>query len=123
MTSSVGRQFADAVARRDTTALEELLHPGVDFKGLTPGRFWEAADAAGVIDIVLGSWFEESDQVEAVAAVEDGPPVSDTRRVGYRFEVTNGDGAHVVEQQVYYREQDGAITYMRAVCSGFRRAD
>ena len=123
MADTLGRRFVEAVAARDVAAVEALLAPDVDFKGLTPGRFWEASSPEGVVDAVLGHWFEDSDHIDRVAAIEEGAPVEDTQRVGYRFEVTNGDGPHLVEQQVYYRERDGRIGYLRAVCSGFRRVE
>jgi hypothetical protein len=120
MTGSVARQLVDAVAARDVDRMVALLDPAVDFKGLTPGRLWEAAHPDGVVEAYLGNWFGESDRIDAVTAFEEGDPVEDTRRVGYRFHVTNHDGAHVVEQQVYYRERDGRIAYARVLCSGYR---
>jgi hypothetical protein len=32
-------------------------------------------------------------------------------------------GSFVVEQQAYYTERDGQITWMRVLCSGFRHAE
>ena len=48
--------------------------------------------------------------------------VGDRERVGYRFSGRNPDGRFVVEQQAYLSERDGRIGWMRALCSGFRRA-
>jgi hypothetical protein len=121
MTDTLGRRLVESVAARDVAAVTALLASDVDFKGVTPGRFWEASSPEGVVDAVLGHWFGDSDHIERVVAIEEGDPVADTQRVGYRFEVTNGDGPHLVEQQVYYRERDGRIGYLRAVCSGYRR--
>ena len=122
MTDSVGRRFVDAVAAKDAAALTALIADKVDFKGLTPGRFWEASTPAQVVDVVLGHWFGETDHVTDVAWVEDGEPVGDTQRVGYRLMVTNAGGPHLVEQQVYYREHSGQVSYARVVCSGYRPA-
>lgn len=121
MAASLGRQFVEALAARDADRLAALFHPEVDFKGLTPGRFWEATTPEGILDAVLGNWFGEGDHIEAVTWIEDGDPVEDTQRLGYRVRVTNDDGPHSVEQQVYYRERDGRMTYARVVCSGYRR--
>lgn len=123
MTGSVGRQFVDAVAARDEGTLLALLADDVDFKGLTPGRLWEATSPDGVVDAVLGHWFGDDDHIAGVSDVEDGEPVADTRRISYRFRVDNGDGPHVVEQQVYYRERDGQMVFARALCSGYRPCD
>ena len=116
---SSGRQFADAIASRDSAALTEVLAPGVDFKGLTPGRLWEASSPAGVLDVVLGHWFEEQDRVSALADVSEGQ-VGDTSRIGYRLDLECPDGPFVAEQQAYWRAGPGGITYLRIVCSGFR---
>lgn len=121
MVDTAGSRFVAAVAARDVDGLRAVLAPDVDFRGLTPGRFWEASDPDGVVDAVLGHWFGESDHVEAVGHLEQGDPVADTDRIGYRFAVTNDDGPHWVEQQMYYREQEGRLVHARVVCSGYRR--
>jgi hypothetical protein len=120
MTTSLGRQLVDAIAARDPEALAALLDPGVDFRGLTPGRFWEAVTPDEAVEVVFGSWFTESDRIDAVAAVDEGEPVGDTQRIGYRLDITNPAGPHQVEQQVYYRAEGGRLSYLRVVCSGYR---
>jgi hypothetical protein len=47
----------------------------------------------------------------------------DRERVGYRFRVRCPDGHYIVEQQAYLTIDDGRITWMRSVCSGFRKVD
>ena len=121
MSETVGARFVAAVAARDVDGLRAVLAPDVDFRGLTPGRFWEASDPDGVVDAVLGHWFGDSDHIDAVEHLEQGDPVADTQRIGYRFTVTNDGGPHWVEQQMYYREQDGRLVFARVVCSGYRR--
>lgn len=121
MSETVGARFVAAVAARDVEGLRDVLAPDVDFRGLTPGRLWEATDPDGVVDAVLGHWFDDSDHIDGVDQLEQGDPVVDTHRIGYRFAVTNDGGPHWVEQQMYYREQDGRLVYARVVCSGYRR--
>jgi hypothetical protein len=118
-TSTLGQAFADALSRKDFDAIAELLHPDIDFRGLTPRRMWEASSPRAVIDEILTTWFEESDQIERLIATETDA-FADRERVGYRFEGHNPDGPFVVEQQAYYTECDGRIDWMRVVCSGFR---
>jgi hypothetical protein len=122
MTTSAGRKFAEALARKDAATLTTLLTPAVDFKALTPRRAWEASDPAEVVEIVFGSWFEDDDHIDAVVEVTDGDDVEDTHQVGYRFAITTPDGPHTVEQQAYYRTDGDRIDYLRVVCSGFRPA-
>jgi hypothetical protein len=117
---TVAESFASALARKDKAALRAILATDIDFKGLTPRRFWEASTADEVLDVLLGSWFEADDHIDGIAALERGDDVEDVHRVAYRFDVTTPDGPHTVEQQAYYRESDGRLIYLRIVCSGFR---
>ena len=118
-TSTLGQAFADALSHKDFDAIAGLLHPDVDFRGLTPRRLWEASGPRAVIDEILTTWFEDSDQVERLV-VSEADAFADRQRVGYRLEGHNPDGPFVVEQQAYYTERDGRIDWMRVVCSGFR---
>jgi uncharacterized protein (DUF58 family) len=120
-TTTLGADFARALAAKDAAAIRELIHPEIDFRGLTPSRTWEASDRDERISILLESWFEAKDQIEVLESVESDT-VADRERVGYRFTVTNPDGRHVVEQQAYLADRDGQIAWMRVVCSGFRPA-
>ena len=118
--STPGQRFAAAIVSRDIEQFKSTVSNAVDFKGLTPGRFWEASSPEEVVDVVLGTWFEESDHITG-HEVSDGDDVADTHQVRYRFEITNDDGPHVVEQQVYYRaDANDRIEYARIVCSGYR---
>jgi hypothetical protein len=117
--STPGEQFADAIASHDAAALAALLADEVDFRGMTPGTFWEATTPEEVVDAVLGHWFEQTDRIVAATRAEQAP-VGDTRHVSYRFDIDNDDGARVAEQQAYYRTEGDRIVWMRIVCSGFR---
>jgi hypothetical protein len=120
--ASLGAAFAAALAVKDFDRIGELLHPEVDFRGLTPNRNWEAGDAETVIGSVLSQWFEDSDEIEELLGVETDA-FADRERVGYRFRVRNLEGLFEVEQQVYIGERDGRIGWMRTLCSGFRPVD
>jgi hypothetical protein len=117
--ASLGSDFAAALARKDFDRIRGLLHPEINFRGLTPNRVWEAADAEAVVSGVLREWFEDSDEILELLQVEAGA-VADRERVGYRFLVRNPEGLFEVEQQAYIGERDGRIGWMRSVCSGFR---
>jgi|SRR4051794_38546350 hypothetical protein len=117
---SVGSRFVTAIAEKNTDALRGLLAHNVDFKGLTPRKFWEGANPDDVIETVFGNWFEESDHIDEVVHTDQGEDVGDVKRIGYRFRITTPDGPHLVEQQAYYYEYDDKILYLRVVCSGYR---
>jgi hypothetical protein len=117
--ASLGASFATALAAKDFDRIRSLLHPEIDFRGLTPRRDWQAGDPETLIGAVLREWFEDSDEIEALEHLETAA-FADRERVGYRFRVRNPEGLFEVEQQVYIGERDGRIGWMRSVCSGFR---
>lgn len=121
MAGAPGERFARALAAKDEAALYDVLDDAVDFRGLTPGRPWEATSARAVVDVLLGSWFEPSDHIDALDHVETGVVAGGRERLTYRLRVTNDDGPHVVEQQAYYAAEAGRITWLRVLCSGFQR--
>lgn len=119
-----GRRFAAALAGKQVDVLSELLAPDVDFRGLTPGRSWEATDSAGVIEVLFDNWFEPADDIDELVEVTVST-MADRRHVSYRLRGHNPDGPFVVEQQMYYltgTDEPAAerITWMRVLCSGFR---
>ena len=115
----VGRAFAEALGRKDFAAIKGLLDEEIDFRGLTPRRVWEATDPDRLVEDVLKQWFAESDDLEEILSIETDA-FADRQRVAYRFRGRNPDGPFVVEQQAYYSEKDGRISWMRVLCSGFR---
>src|SRR3954451_5400985 len=117
--STLGARFATALAAKDFDSVRALLDPEIDFRGLTPSRFWEAGDPDSVVSEILQQWFEPSDDIEALEALETDA-FADRERVGYRFTIHNPDGDFTVEQQACLEPRDGRIAWMRVVCSGFR---
>lgn len=61
----LGRRFAEAIAAKDAEEITSLLAPDVDFKALTPRKFWEASTPAEVVDVLFDNWFEEQDHIDA----------------------------------------------------------
>lgn len=119
--SSLAAEFAEALSEKDFERVAGLVHPDVDFRGLTPKRPWEAASPAELVSAVLEKWFEESDRIDEMIAFE-AAPVSDREWMAYRFRGANEDGPFVVEQQAYFTVRDGRIDWLRILCSGYRPA-
>jgi hypothetical protein len=119
---SLGLEFARALAAKDYDRIETLLDPNVDFKGMTPARFWEASDPQSVVRDVLMEWFEEQDEIEELKQTETGS-VGDRERVSWLLGVKCPDGRYEVEQQAYYETGGDRITFMRVLCSGFRKVE
>jgi hypothetical protein len=117
-TPSLGAAFAEALAAKDFARVAALLHPQVDFGGLTPSRTWKATGPEQVASDVLRKWLEDSDEIELLDVQTD--TFANCERVGYRFRGRDPEGPFVVEQQAYLEERDGLVGWMRVVCSGFR---
>jgi hypothetical protein len=116
---ALGPRFAQALATKNAEALRAVLHPDIDFRGLTPNRFWEAHDRDAVLDIVLGVWFGPDDELQKLVLLESDV-FADREQIRFRFRGRNRDGPMIVEQQAYLAERDGLIGWMRIVCSGQR---
>jgi hypothetical protein len=119
MGNQVGEQFARALAAKDADGLKRVLRTDLDFRAMTPGRFWESSDANAVVDdIILGTWFGPTDRIIELVSVETDD-VGTRERVGYRMKVTNADGDHVVEQQAYFETDGDRISWLRIMCAGY----
>jgi hypothetical protein len=118
--TSLGVDFARAFGARDRERIRELVDPELDFKALTPRRFWEASDVDGLLEILFDIWIRESDEIRGIEKLERDL-FADRECVGYRFRVANEKGEYLVEQQAFVTERDGQIAWMRLVCSGWRR--
>ena len=117
--STLGADFVKALAEKDANRLHDVIHPEIDFRGMTPNKWWEAKSADELVSILLESWFEDDERIEGVEHLEtDG--FADRDRVGYRFAVENSEGRYLVEQQAYIEARDGKIGWMRVLCAGYR---
>jgi hypothetical protein len=120
MTDELGIRFVKALATKDRPGLLDVLDPAVDFRALTPSRFWEVDSAQTLVDdVLLGKWFDPSDHIDALADLQTGS-VGGRNRVSYQLMVTNSDGPHLVEQQAYYDVVDDRITWLRIMCAGYQ---
>jgi hypothetical protein len=117
--ASIAAEFAQALAAKDPERLRAVLHPEVEFRALTPRRSWEADDVETAIEIILGTWFEDSDNIEELQQLETDA-FADRQRAGYRLSVSNPEGHFLVEQQAYLSERDGQIGWLRVLCAGYR---
>ncbi len=116
---TLGATYAQALAAKDFERVAELLAPQLDFRGLTPRRQWEATTREQVVGEILTTWFDDDDHIQQVLSIETSMIGQDCERVTYRFSGENGDGPFVVEQHAVYMAEDGRITWMRVLCSGF----
>jgi hypothetical protein len=115
----LGAQFAVALADKDAVRLKALLRPDVDFRAMTPDKFWESTDADFIVDeTILGRWFAPERRIIETLGVESGR-VGTRDRVSYRFKVEQPDGEYVIEQQAYFETDGDRISWLRIMCSGY----
>jgi hypothetical protein len=117
----VGAECAYALAVKDFTRVRELLKDDIDFRGMTPGSFWETNDADKVIGEILTEWFEDADEIQGLVECSTGA-VGDRHHVAYLFEVRNPEGRFLVQQQMNFDLSDGKIALARVLCSGYQPA-
>ena len=113
----LGTVFLAALARRESPTIEDCLHPEARFRALIPPGVREA-ETAQQATAYLRRWFGDADHHELVAG--RATTVGDRLHVAYRLRLPDADGWQVVEQQAYCDVQDGKITRMDLLCSGFR---
>jgi hypothetical protein len=116
---TLGAEMAHAVAARDAGRLAALFATPVVFRAVTPRRFFDAETPMGVVDVVLGVWFDPSKTVTALELLETDR-VGDVQKVSYRITVEMDVGPAIIEQVAYYSTEDDRISQLRLVCSGFR---
>ncbi len=119
MAERIGERFAKALADKDAVGLKALLRSDVDFRAMTPGKFWEATDTDVIVDeTMLGTWFNPERRIVELLAVETDS-VGSLGRVGYRFKVERPEGNSVIEQQAYFETDGEKISWLRIMCTGF----
>jgi len=117
--TALGEPFARAIAAKDREGLYDMLADPIDFRALTPLRVWEATTPEQVVDqIILGRWFDPGDHIQEVRSVTTAD-LGVRQHVAYRMRVHNAHGEFVVEQQGYYRVNQGRIDWLRILCSGY----
>jgi hypothetical protein len=116
---AIGREFVDALARRDWRSLEACLAQDIQFRAVVPNEarpFRDKADAPGAVD-QLRKWFGDADPLVLVDS--DVRMIADRLSVRYRFSGHEEDGDFVVEQQVFAETSGEKLVSIRLVCSGF----
>jgi hypothetical protein len=117
-TSPIGQEFAQTLLAKDWRHLESLLGNVIDFRGLTPGRSWEASSSKELIDAVFTQWFEPSDDIYQILSITNDA-INQRQRVVYRFRVRNPQDDYVCEQTAYFDEVEGKIIKLSILCTGF----
>jgi hypothetical protein len=116
---AIGREFVDALARRDWARVEGCLAADIRFRAVVPNEerpFRDKTDAHGAAE-QLRTWFDDADPLVLVDS--DVEMIADRLLIRYRFTGHDDDGDFVVEQNVFAETSEDKLVSMRLVCSGF----
>ena len=116
--TDLGARLVAAVTERAFGRLAGTLAPDVRMRALIPSGPVELSGAEPAA-ARFASWFGESNRLELVHSGSD--EVGDRLHVFYRLRVKRpGDVWKVIEQHLLCVLDDGRITALDLVCSGFR---
>jgi SnoaL-like domain len=116
--TDLGARLVAAVTERDFDRLACTLAPDVRMRALIPSGAVELSGAKPAA-ARFAFWFSESNALELVHSGSD--EVGDRLHVFYRFRVKRpGDPWKVIEQHLFCALDEGRITALDLVCSGFR---
>ena len=116
--TDLGAALVAALAHRDFGRLAGTLAPDVRMRALIPPGSVELSGAEPAA-ARFALWFGESNELELVHSGSD--EVGDRLHVFYRLRVNRPGGpSKIVEQHLFCALDDGRITALDLVCSGFR---
>ena len=118
LVSEVVERFLRALGTRDYDALAECFADGSTLRALVPTRVREE-EGPEAIAARYRFWLDDYEDYELVAT--DVERFADHEQLRYRIRgVDPKDGPGVMEQRGYAIVDDGRITTLNVVCSGFR---
>ena len=110
--------LSTALAERDWTRLAGLLAPDVRMRALIPPGPVESSGAEPAAARFAG-WFGDCRELHLVRSGSE--EVGDRLHVFYRLRVQRpGDAWKLIEQHLFCAVDEGRITALDLVCSGFR---
>ena len=116
--TELGAALVTAVAERDFRRLGDTLAPDVRMRALIPPGPFEVRGAESAA-AKFATWFGGSEDLELVQSGSD--ELGDRVHVFYRLHVQrSGEGRKVIEQHLLCACDDGHISDLDLVCSGFR---
>lgn len=116
--SAAADRFARAIAARDYVEMFSALARDARFRYLVPSGAGQMEGAAEVAAKFL-EWFGNADVIRIESILAE--PLPDRTSLRYRFLLHKPDGWKEVEQQQYLDvDEDGMISAVDLLCSGFR---
>ena len=118
LVTDLGEVFVAALVDGDAPRLAGTLDPDVQMRALLPPGPIEVLGAEAVAG-KFTAWFGSAERLELLQSASE--PVADRLHVSYRLRVRRtGDPWKLVEQHLLCAHDDGRITALDLVCTGFR---
>jgi hypothetical protein len=116
-----GTALVTAVVDRDFQRLADTLTPDARMRALIPPGPVELSGAEAAA-AKFSAWFGDAEELEVLRSGSD--TVADRLHVFYRLRVKKpGDVGKIVEQHLLCAVEDGRITALDLLCTGFRPED
>lgn len=116
--TDLGAKLVVALIEKDFGQFADTLAPDVRMRALIPPGPVELSGATPAA-ARFASWFGQSDGLELLRSGSD--EVGDRLHVFYRLRVKrSGDPWKIIEQHLFCALNEGHITALDLVCSGFR---
>src|SRR4051794_7420098 len=115
----LAQTFLAALGAQDFDRLATCFRADVRFRALVPPGLREGTDSGEAIGW-LRRWFGDADDLTVLTSEAD--TIADRQHIAYRLQLRKPAGWQVIEQQAYCTVEDGAISDMAILCSGFQPA-
>lgn len=120
-TLDAGARLLAAIGAQDFAVMESCFAPAARLRALVPSALREEEGSAAIA-ARFRFWWEGLDHVELVESELE--QVADRVRLRYCLRGHDADDGWVtVEQTGYLQVEEGAISVLNLVCSGFRPAE
>ncbi len=115
--TAIGTDFVAALATHDLARLQACFQAEVKFRALVPGDLREGLGPEEATGWLL-KWFGDADEVTVLTSSVEW--MADRLHVAYRLHVRTKLDWDLIEQQAFCTVDNGLISVMNLVCSGFR---
>lgn len=120
MDRTLAESFVAALGARDWEQLERLLAPDVRLRALVPSALREQQGAADTVG-QFRRWFDDATEIELMES--SSGEIVDKLHLRWRVHALEEGVRYVVEHQAYATVEDGQITDLALLCSGFQELE
>lgn len=113
----IGERWARAIKTKQFVCIADLCQRGIRSRLMWPDGY-ATLESADDLAARMGEWYAESDPIEIQGLQVE--PIGDKVSISYRFTLREQGKWLEVEQQIFAILQDGLLSQLDLMCSGFR---